>query len=118
MRVDAFIPLLSGKPLSAFTPEEFRQYVRSLNKPRVKKVSRTKKKPLKVRLTRLKKGALSFTTRRKPAYITRAEYEEFCQNFPANEVFVELKSKGVLIYLDHKEASESIKTTTGEITWK
>ena len=70
-----WINLLSGKPLSAFAPDEFKTYVRGLYFKKAKKEPVFKIKKVKAQLEYKKtaKGNLSITIRREPKTITRAE---------------------------------------------
>lgn len=111
-----WIPLLSGKPLCDYTPEDFKAYVRGLFKLRAKKEPRVKKR-LKVSVRRLKKGRLSVTTKRSPPYVTKEEYAALCTEHPENELFIALKEKGVLIYEDHHEA-DRIAKEIAELPWR
>lgn len=110
---DSWLPLLSVKPFAEFTPEDFKAYIRSLFKPRVKKQPRVKKR-LKLTVRRLKKGNLSVKTKRSPPYITREEYDTLCLTLPENELFIALKGAGVLTVKTHEEADE-IKRDSVEI---
>jgi hypothetical protein len=67
------IPLLSGKDVSEFTPEEYKEHINSLYYRKVKKVSqfKPKKKELIFRLT--KTGKLSMKVNREPKWISVEE---------------------------------------------
>lgn len=105
------IPLLSGKPLSEFTPEEYKAYVKSLYHKRVKKKSAPKKKRLrdyKVSVRSLKKG-LKATTKREPKYLTKEELAKFAETFRENELFIALKAAEIHIYPDHETAEQIVR---------
>lgn len=113
-----WIPLLSPMPFGQFSPESFREYVRSLKQERKVK-AKGKKKPkrpsysARVNL----KGTLIITTKRKPKYLTNEELTEIGVKTgrPANEIFLYIKAKEYQI-MSHEEADE-IKQTLGEIPW-
>ena len=110
-------PLLSGRRLSAFTPESFKEYVKSLYLKRIPKKSTAKKKKLKdykVSMKVLKGGRLSVTTTRKPKYVTAEEYDKLALLYRENELFIALRHSGIHIYEDHAEA-ERIRADTAEI---
>lgn len=111
-----WVPLLSGRPLSDFTPPDYKEYVRSLYKERrVRARAAAKKKPYKLTVRRLKKGALSVTTKRNPAYITPEEYAEWTKTFPENELFIALRAKGVVVAT--LEEVDEIRRNVKEIPW-
>lgn len=85
------IPLLSKKPLSDFTPAEYREYIQSLHKaPEV----RVKKEVL---FKWTKTGRPQITIRRKPKWLTEEEFRELCRmhGLRQNELFLHLKDRGV-----------------------
>lgn len=98
-----WLPLLSVKPFREYTAEDYKNYIRSLFKPRTKKQPRVKKR-FKLSVKRLKKGNLSVKTRRSPKYITQEEYSALCLTIPENELFIALKSAGVLTVENHAAA--------------
>lgn len=89
------IPLLSGKPLSEFTPESFKAHVRSLYLKPEKKAST--KKPFIYRRT--KTGKLSLKVNRDPKWLTQAELDLITKEtgIPANEVFLKVKAIGAAV---------------------
>lgn len=114
-----FIPLLSKKPLYDFTPQEFKQYVKSLyHKPVPKKSApkRKKERDKKVTARMTKKKGLSFTTRREPKYVTEAEMSAFAETTgtPENELFIALREKGFAVWPSH-EAAEEVKKVIAEL---
>jgi len=111
----SWIPLLSLKPLLDFTPAEFKAYVNSLKQERKSRGKKTAgRKPLIVKLKRLKSGKLSITTRRVPKYITPDEYKEMTLTTAESELSSFLHSQGFSI-LTHQEA-EKIKRDLTEVT--
>lgn len=101
-----WIPLLSGKPLSEFTPEDFKLHVRSLyHKPEPKRAA-----PVRTVLPKLTpKGNISLLIRRKPQWISREEIAE-----AAKELSVE--ERLVWNYVAKKKIKVSDAKTEGEIT--
>lgn len=109
------IPLLSGKPLVEFTPEEYHLYIRSLyRKKEVKKVEK-RLRDYVITVKRTKKGKLSVITKRDPKYITEEEFKSFSTLAPENELFIFLRGKGILL-MSHDEA-EGIKKNKADIPW-
>lgn len=109
MSEEDFIPLLSGKPLCRFTPEEYKTHVKALYFKRAPKKSVAKKKRLRdymVKVKRLKKGTLSVTTTRNPKYVTAEEYDKLSLEFRENELFIAIKAAGVKILSSHEEAEK------------
>lgn len=112
-------PLLSGKPLCDYTPEDFRTYVRSLY---AKRVARTraggKPKAPTIALSLTKKGTVSVKVRRRPKWISRAEvtaletegYANTERRIYANEIFLALKRLKVAVVTD-AEANTIIART-------
>lgn len=113
----SWIPLLSGKPLGEFTPEEFRSYVKSLKlepkKPRVKK---KRLRDLKVSVRSFKRKGLVATTKRDPKYLTKEEFALLAERYRENELFLAIRSAEIHIYDSHEEA-EKIKRDNSEIPW-
>jgi len=118
----AWIPLLSPQPLESYSPENFREYVRSLYHKKTARVKRgasakVKKRPgVTARLN--KKGTLVISTKRKdPKYLTQEELLEIETKTgrPANEVFLKTKQKGFTV-MTHAEADE-IRVSLGELPW-
>lgn len=92
------IPLLSGKSLSEFTPDEFLSYIQSLLNRPVKKQKTIKlkaaKKEIIYKLTA--KGNLSVSIKRKPKWISLEEIGQISKEtgVPLNEVWIKLVTKG------------------------
>jgi len=100
-----FIPLLSPKPLVAFTPEEFKSYVIGLYfKPEPK---RKAQKDFKVSARILKSGIISLTTKRNPKYITVSEISSIGEDLFRldSEVKLAAESKGFIVRDGHEENS-------------
>lgn len=112
------IPLLAPKPLSEFTPEEYKAYVRALYKERTVRKAKPKRKKLKdykVKGSLLKNGKISITTTRPIKYLTEVEFREISLTLGRgeNEVFIAAKAKGLQI-MSHEEA-EQIRKDIEEI---
>lgn len=106
-----FIPLLSPKPFGDYSPNEFREYVRSLYRVKEKAAPKKKTNAEKtVRAKRKKKGGLSLVTLRKPKYITDAEFRIIAEELktPLNLLFIELKELSVRI-AEHREIEAEAK---------
>lgn len=115
---DEWIPLLSGRPLSDFTPESFREYVRGLKTERKAKKKAPNRKPYKLTARILKSGTISLRTARKPPYVTEEELlslEETLKR-PANEIFLAIREAGFITVGSHREAQE-IRKAQEEIPW-
>lgn len=100
--MNSFVPLLSGRPLSEFSPSEYKLYVTGLYFKREPKKSAPKKKKmseLKVTARVLKSGKVSITTKRGIKYVTEEEAKEIEAKVarPANEVFLCLKAANFII---------------------
>lgn len=101
--------LLAPKALSLFTPEEFKQYVRSLNKPRrAPKVKKKRSRDYKVTVRLLKSGKISVKTKRPFRYVTEEEYRKYAETIPENLLFIALRENDVRIYKTHSEAERII----------
>lgn len=90
--------LLSGKPISEFSPEEYRAYVRSQYKKFERKKSVAKKKPLRPFIAkRTKTGKLQLKVNRTPKTLTALEMNEIslATQIPLNEIFLKMKKLGV-----------------------
>lgn len=86
------IPLLSPLPFAEYSPESFRDYVKSLYFKRPPRKTAKKKKGHPGVSSRLsKKGTLTLTTRRKPKYVTPEERIALEGKYPANVVFLTLR---------------------------
>jgi hypothetical protein len=102
------IPLLAPKELEAYSPEEFRAYVRGLHFRRTPKKAAPKKKRLRdfaVRAKIKKNGTLSLTTKRDPRYVTEEEMTALAAtvSLPLNALYIALKQLGVRI-MTHESA--------------
>lgn len=95
---DEFIPLLSGRPLDAFTPEEFKKHVRSLYFKQESKKSPAKTRPA-LSWKRTKSGKLSIQVRRDPQWISEEEMLSISQasGEPLNLLFIYLKKRKIKI---------------------
>lgn len=72
---DKYIPLLSGKKFSDFTPEEFKAHVVSLyHKKEAKKVKKKEVPPIVMKIS--PKGVISLRINREPKYITDLEIKD------------------------------------------
>lgn len=113
------IPLLSGKPIEEFSPEEYKVHVRGLFAERMKrKGTAPKKKKLKdkkVTIKLTKKGGLLIRTKRDPKYFTAEELTagSAATGLPESEIFIALKSRGY-IQATHNEA-EAIKKEINDL---
>lgn len=83
------IPLLSPKPLSEFTPKEFRDYVKGMFK------APPAKQEVLFKFT--KKGNPQVTIRRTPKWISEVEFKTLCQTYGVrqNEMFLYLKDREI-----------------------
>lgn len=112
-----WIPLLT-KPLSSFTPEDFKLYVKGLKaEPPPKKIRLKKQKPPFVWKMTPKTKKLSLTVNRTPKWISAQEMEDISKDsgVPLNEVFVLLKKKEIA--LSSEEEQQRIKEQIEEIPW-
>jgi hypothetical protein len=107
------LKLLSPKPFSEYSPDEYHGYIRSLNRPRVFTSSKKDQRDLKVRVTRLKKGTLSIVTKRSPLYVTEKEIEKISEKseIPQSEIYIALMARGFKIYPDHRTAEKAAEIT-------
>lgn len=112
-----FIPLLARKPLREWTPEDYKTYIRGLftQRTKSKRAAQYKKKKIrdyKVSFRVLKKGGLSFSTKRDPKYVTPEEYMRFpaLSGRPESEIFIRLKELDFVI-MTHEEAEEVRRIT-------
>lgn len=82
-------PLLAPKPLSEFSPSEYREYVRSFYK--------APEKTAEVLFKWTKKGNPQVTVRRHPKWISELEFRELCKmhGLRQNELFIYLKDRKV-----------------------
>lgn len=109
--------LLAPKALKHFTPEEFKQYVRSLNKPRrVAKAKVKRSRDYKVTVRLLKSGKISVKTKRPFRYVTEEEYRKYAETIPENLLFIALRENDVRIYKTHSEA-ERILLDLKDLPW-
>lgn len=96
----SWITLLSPLPFLSYTPESFKEYIKSLYLKRVPKVRRgtPKKKGYSARLNA--KGTVIITTKRKPKWVTQSELSEISVKLerPENEIFLKLKEKEFAVY--------------------
>lgn len=69
---DDYIPLLSGKPLESFTPEEFKAHVEALYFKRKSSVKKKTVKDLVVKVSS-KTGVISIKINRDPKWVTESE---------------------------------------------
>lgn len=97
--------VLAPKPLSEFSPEEFKAYVISLHGTRTK-ASKPKSNGLSA--YRRKNGKLVVICRRDWKWILESEMEQLSTMHaaPLNELFIYLKEQGFTILKDEKEAQE------------
>lgn len=106
-----FYPLLSPQPFLSYTPEAFREYVKSLYLKRVPKAKRgaAPKKGYSARLNA--KGTLIITTKRKPKWLTQAEITEISMKLtrPENEVFLKAKEKEFEILIEPRTEGAEVK---------
>lgn len=85
-----WVKLLSPKPFLEYSPEDFKNYVRSLYFKKQKKTPTIKiKKVLSIHLT--KTGRVSLTVKRDPKFITRAEIERLAQEHNIEERLIWLR---------------------------
>lgn len=116
---ERFIPLLAPKPLSEFTPAEFKEYVRSLNYVRPKRLARGKVRatPKPVSFTVTKKGTLSVRIKRTPKWISREEIETISKESgkPLNEVWLKLVGPKGVARLSSQEDEERISREIAEL---
>lgn len=96
---DEFIPLLSGRPLDGFTPEEFKKHVRSLYFKEPPRPSKKKAPTSEVTWGRTKKGSLTVRVNRTPKWITEDEMTLIAaqSETPLNELFIYLKRREIKI---------------------
>lgn len=91
-----WIPLLSLKPLEDFSPEEYKNYTRSLQQQK-------KTKPIKLKLPftigRTKKGSIQIRVNRKPKWLSDIEMKSISREYsiPLNELFLRLKKSKIKI---------------------
>lgn len=113
-------PLLSKKPLSEFTPEEYKSYVRSLyHKAEPKRKASVKKAPKPAVTWRLNaKGTLIVMIKRDPKWISREELEkisaESAIDFAKVWLHVVTKKK---VRVSTQEDEDQIKASQEEIPW-
>lgn len=92
-----WIKLLSPKTLADFSPEEYKNYVKSLYFKKQKKepLFRVKVKKKELEWKKTEKGNLSIVVRRDPKFITRAELtmmiEALAFDFTEEQVMKKLK---------------------------
>ncbi len=101
--------LLSPKPITEYTAEEYHTYVKSLNKPKEYVSTKKDQRELKVRVKRKKDGSLSIVTKRSPPYLTEKEYESIAieSGIRKNELFSALLERGFKVYSDHRSAERA-----------
>ena len=113
--MNKFIPLISPKHITEFTPSEYHEYIKNLwidpnkDKPAPKYVS----------FRRNDKGTPIVTVRsRKPKYVTTEEFLELCfeSEMKQSEMFLFLKSKKVHLVRDEK-AGKELSQFEKEIPW-
>lgn len=92
--------LLSRKPFNQYTPEDYKEYVRSLYKPRKVRPARSlikkAKKPVRPFVFSLnKKRTLLLRVNRKPKWLTREEVDSIAAatGLPLSEVWVKVLKK-------------------------
>lgn len=91
-----FIPLLSKKPLSEFTPEEFKLHVNSLKTER-----RVRRKEIKIRppfVAKLTKtGKPQIKVNRDPKWLSESEMEEISRSLsvPLSDIFIYMKKRQI-----------------------
>lgn len=74
MQDEKWIPLLSGRAFSTFTPEEYVEHVRSLYHKKVpRKTVKPKKEPKPFTWRLNPKGTICLTVKRKPKFLTEEE---------------------------------------------
>lgn len=98
-----FIPLLSPKALSEFSPAEFRSYVQSL---KAVPESRKKTPPKEFSWSLTKKGVLSIRVKRTPKFLRPAEITQIARESGIEERLVWIKvaspKSGIKILRDKK----------------
>lgn len=103
-----WIPLLSPKPFSEFTPEEYHTYICSMYHKPEKQESKSVKvlPPYEWKLT--PKGALSVTVNRTDKSLTRAEIDQLAKESgrPLNEVWNYLTIKRKVLVSDMKVSTK------------
>ncbi len=96
-------PLLSQKPLSLWTPEEYLTYIKTLyQEPAARKVPKVRlkkhKPPPSLKVRRLKSGKLSLVSKRKPLWLTELEHAELLvAGISQRELFNLLREKGAIV---------------------
>lgn len=113
-------PVLSPKPFLAYSPDEFRDYVRSLKQERrsVRKAKGKKPKRPGYSARVSLRGTLIITTKRKePKYLTQEELTAIGEKTgrPANEVFLYVKEKEFEV-MSHEQADE-VRSALSLIPW-
>lgn len=92
-KMNQWIKLLSPRSFSEYTPEEYKEYIRSLYFKKTKKtptIRLKKKKPTFV-LKLTKTGKVSLKVNRDPVFITRAEIAQLAQEHKIEERLIWLK---------------------------
>lgn len=116
--LEEWIPLL-GKPLSQYTPEDFKTYIRGLyNKPAKKtKTIKLKKQKPPFAWSLTKKGNLSLKINRTPKWLSREEIDLITKESgkPANEVFLKIKKMKIEISIQVEQ--DLVKQTLSELPW-
>ena len=112
----SFVPLLSGRPLSAFTPGEFKEHVRSLKKIPAKKV---RKPDRGFNFNVNKKGTLVIRISRKPKWLSREEIDEIAAKtkIPAREVWIKVMAKKSGISVSTQAEVDRISAAQEGIPW-
>lgn len=112
--------LLSPKSLEEYSPDEFREYVRSLYAERKKKVAAGKapSKTPGLTLRQSKTGTWILTSRRPEKYVLRSEIDYLSaeKKIPLNELWLLFREKGYAIYASQEEY-EDIKKFKEDIPW-
>lgn len=94
-----FIPLLSGKAIDYFSPEEFKAHVRALKiEPPPKKIREIKIRPPFV-IGKTPKGKLSLKINRKPKWLSEEEMKQISRDSgePLSELFLKMKRQKIRI---------------------
>lgn len=102
------IPLLAGKPLSSFTPEEFKEHVKKLKTERRVRQVRISP-PYKWTLTRT--GKISIKCTRVPKWITREELVSIHQESGSEENLIQIycEKKKITIVATQEEGEALTK---------
>lgn len=96
---DEFISLLS-KPMSMYTPEDYKLYVKSLKlMPPVRPVKLKKPKPPYIVKISAKKKSLSLVVNRTPKSLSDAEMREISKSSGKTlaEIFIYMTKRGIII---------------------